>query len=1130
MTRMLYTLLLVGLCASTSSAGATRDRRDSRALGIATSNVYRPFIIENIFNYYGNNGDGSNNPFNLESALEYPKGSQKYVVFEDGVVWGGFHKGSVQPKIGGSVYRHALQAGKILYSGTETTDPIGDNPSDPAYRVYRVRADITPATSYASVESSLEAEAALINRFAYITAQELYTSYINDCYDWPAKSSANSSGLAPFQDMNGDGVYEPTIDVPGQPGASQTLYYIANDMNNSLTQNLAGCSPIGLEMHRTIWGYNKQGTMGSTVFASTMLINKSGARVDSMFLVQWADPDLGYAHDDLVGCDTVLDLGYVYNGQSVDNVYGSAVPAVGYTLLQGPRVPSSMQDSALFLGSYRHGYHNLGLSAFVMFTQGVTSLGDPRQGSGGNVDWYNLMNGRIASSGLPFTDPTTNQPTKFVAAGDPITGTGWVDGLPFAPPEDRRMCLVTGPFTLATNDTQEIIVATTAAQGTDRLNSVRELKSGSAQLKRFLTGGVIVSIATVDTLYPVHMPVTLKGSAAVYGHVTPALHWFIASKPAGSLTSLAVLSPDRVDITPDTPGVYRIGLAGSAGSTPPDTTIVQLNVTSIQKPVAAFSVLSSVTLGDTVTIDASSTYDPNGLPITYSWSVEGSRGFDIRTPRDSTSGYLSSTSAQQVKFVPFRTSLHTVTLDVSNGSFMTSLVKTFTVKPLASGGISVNRQLPSGTLSIMNPYPQGFGVPGWYGWGAIKEFDGHIWVNDGGLCAEMSFSDLEHPAVLLGVGAVNYDGKQSCLVSSVSSVAYIVHINAYGLMDSQGIISYPFPRVSADTSFKGVIVLPPYLLIPCGKPGLLVFDISYTSYPSLVSQYFDGEAWANTFVDGALLYGIHPATNTVSVVDIASLPSIKPVASVTLAKSYSSITKVGRYFYLIKTNTSTDYLTANSDTIAIYDFSNSSLPVLMGTIGVPKTFNAYNRFNAVGGYGDSVIVSTAEGLYIYDVSDPAVPTVAGKFLTGSYFGSVFMNPTHMLAVNLNRNSGNTWNAEAAYEGLLELHSPFTNVDSRSVQKPPVAFRLDQNYPNPFNPVTLIRYTIPATAGSMPGARNVELRVYDVLGREVAVLVNEKKEPGHYEVVFDGSKLATGMYLYRLQVGSFVETRKLILLR
>ncbi len=85
------------------------------------------------------------------------------------------------------------------------------------------------------------------------------------------------------------------------------------------------------------------------------------------------------------------------------------------------------------------------------------------------------------------------------------------------------------------------------------------------------------------------------------------------------------------------------------------------------------------------------------------------------------------------------------------------------------------------------------------------------------------------------------------------------------------------------------------------------------------------------------------------------------------------------------------------------------------------------------------------------------------------------------------------------------------------------FRLDQNYPNPFNPRTVVSFQLSV-------ASDVTIAVYDILGREVAVLVNERKAPGSYQVVFDGSNLATGAYLCRLTSGSIVLTRRLLLLK
>jgi hypothetical protein len=85
------------------------------------------------------------------------------------------------------------------------------------------------------------------------------------------------------------------------------------------------------------------------------------------------------------------------------------------------------------------------------------------------------------------------------------------------------------------------------------------------------------------------------------------------------------------------------------------------------------------------------------------------------------------------------------------------------------------------------------------------------------------------------------------------------------------------------------------------------------------------------------------------------------------------------------------------------------------------------------------------------------------------------------------------------------------------------FKLEQNYPNPFNPITTINYSIPS--GSF-----VQLVVYNSIGQEIANLVNETIESGNHSVEFDASNLPSGIYFYKLQAGSFVETKKMILLK
>ena len=99
---------------------------------------------------------------------------------------------------------------------------------------------------------------------------------------------------------------------------------------------------------------------------------------------------------------------------------------------------------------------------------------------------------------------------------------------------------------------------------------------------------------------------------------------------------------------------------------------------------------------------------------------------------------------------------------------------------------------------------------------------------------------------------------------------------------------------------------------------------------------------------------------------------------------------------------------------------------------------------------------------------------------------------------------------------------------------PAEFILEQNYPNPFNPSTKIRFTIPSVIATPPErgkqSQIVSLKVYDILGREVAALVNEEKTAGSYEIEFNASKLSSGIYFYKIQAGSFTETKKMILMK
>jgi len=116
--------------------------------------------------------------------------------------------------------------------------------------------------------------------------------------------------------------------------------------------------------------------------------------------------------------------------------------------------------------------------------------------------------------------------------------------------------------------------------------------------------------------------------------------------------------------------------------------------------------------------------------------------------------------------------------------------------------------------------------------------------------------------------------------------------------------------------------------------------------------------------------------------------------------------------------------------------------------------------------------------------------------------------------------------DAAYVGSQIAVGEFS-IGVVSADEPnndiPNSYAIEQNFPNPFNPTTTIRYSIPENG-------LVILKIYNAIGKEMDVLQNEIKQAGNYEIKYDGSKLPSGVYFYQLKSGSFVETKKMILLK
>ena len=455
-----------------------------RSVSVTQNTTNRTLInVGQVAMWIFSNGKSAKSPVG-NSGFFFPRGSNPSTatIFQDQLVWGGLVLDGAQPiiRVGGGHYAVGHVPGKILSPGVaeDRTDPNVD-------RVWRIRRDF--------VTAELTQDAAEINNILASAVTQSQIDVVRDTYrqdwiDWPAHRGA------PFYDADGDGQYNPAFnadgtpvlfpnaDEPGVAGADQVVWLVTNDLDVGSLANFSGSPPIGIEQQITLWAYARADELGQIVFKQFRLIYKGTlsapptARIDSMYITQWSDPDIGNSGDDLAGSDIALSLGYAYNSNAQDGVYqsvGLPPPASGYDFFAGPLVDSP-GDEGIFGLKRVADKRNLPMTAFASFSAGAQAS-DPSIGSyDATLQWYNMQRcflPRPIFPATPFLDQAGN-PTCFTLSGDPVAGTGDID----AGQSDRRILLTSGPFQMALGDTNEVVIAVMAAIGSDRLSSVAVLK------------------------------------------------------------------------------------------------------------------------------------------------------------------------------------------------------------------------------------------------------------------------------------------------------------------------------------------------------------------------------------------------------------------------------------------------------------------------------------------------------------------------------------------------------------------------------------------------------------------------------------------------------------------------------
>jgi hypothetical protein len=506
--KLVLMIFLALLFVSFSSPGKDNSNKSAHKLNKNTAGVSRQIMnANNVTSWIRANG-----LFNWDVAQswngEFPKLSGVGTIFSEGVVFGGFCNDGLYTnslRVTGNTYFNGMQAGSILTANGNTTG--AEDPSSSAVnRVWGVRPDVTPFTA-TNAYPDLTNDAATFFQISpgAVGASQIQTiinQYIADWNEWPASKGAPWYVDAD-QVVRNDNAFDHTNPhhIPGMPGATKSMWFVCNDLNPSVSEVFAGSPPMGIEQQMLLWSYASSTPLNNMIFRQVKLIYKgnrnspTNAEIDSMYIVQWADGDVGDAGDDFAGCDSTLGLGYQYNANVTDSKYaavGLAAPAVGYDILNGVAYKTgNFSDSAVVNFQWRHGYKYWSanpLSAYDYFAAG-SPINDPDDGTyTGTQQWYNLMRGDLPRpgypSGIPYYSSSTYASangivTKYCPNGDPTTGTGWVDGLDLSA-GDRRMVNVHGPFTLKLGDTAEVVISLIQAMGSDNIGSVKLLRNNSS--------------------------------------------------------------------------------------------------------------------------------------------------------------------------------------------------------------------------------------------------------------------------------------------------------------------------------------------------------------------------------------------------------------------------------------------------------------------------------------------------------------------------------------------------------------------------------------------------------------------------------------------------------------------------
>lgn len=383
------------------------------------------------------------------AACKFPNGSQKNISFASSI-WLSALDNSGQLHVSAQTYR---QRGNDYWPGPlDAADTLTYTTSHDWAKIWKIN------------KSEIDAFLGMTSHSVSTTPMSILT--------WPGKGNLFATGnggaalsittdMAPFVDVNGDGIYDPILgDYPDIKG-DQALWWVFSD--NGPTHNNTNGKKLGVELHAMAYGWNRGTDIDNSIFYEYDLLNKSINNYNNFRLALWSDADLGYYYDDFLGFDSSRRMAIEYNGNNDDgagaghpaNSYGPNPPQVGYSFAYTPGDGLSSYEPA---GSFIYHDEICPAYGFADIDTIYNNFMHSKLCNGQTIAWNFGRAGR-----LPCIHLDSTADLKYVFPDDPSDTNGWSECNCRYIPTNIRFILSTMDFTLNAGELKKVVIVQSVA-------------------------------------------------------------------------------------------------------------------------------------------------------------------------------------------------------------------------------------------------------------------------------------------------------------------------------------------------------------------------------------------------------------------------------------------------------------------------------------------------------------------------------------------------------------------------------------------------------------------------------------------------------------------------------------------